>query len=198
MSNILILLSCFSDQSRLLREPGDEDHINGIAIWISHAILPNESDLSITEHLAKYGFKCLATLQALYPYPPKELDYSILLAAIAYSSRETWTTPDLAKSTSSLLSTHAHQTSTPEFIIVYLLQGFIRPLFSKSRPSTVTETGRKAMPSSAPHKHFDFDTEKRNKPWKYQDVYAVTVFEWTVEKASVCRPSLSSSRRMLT
>lgn len=70
----------------------------------------------------------------------------------------------------------------------FLLQGCIRPLFSRSRPSTVTETGRKAIESSKPLKRFDVEAEKRDKPWKYREVYAVTVLVWVVEHASVLLP----------
>jgi len=41
------------------------------------------------------------------------------------------------------------------------------------------------MPSSEPAKRMDVGAEKRDKPWKYDAVFAVTVLEWAVEKSSV-------------
>jgi len=41
------------------------------------------------------------------------------------------------------------------------------------------------MPSSEPAKRFDVGAEKRDKPWKYEVVYAVTVLEWVVENSTV-------------
>lgn len=84
-----------------------------------------------------------------------------------------------------MLEEDTKQVESSEFVVDYILQKLIRPLFSKSRPSTVTETGRKAMPSSEPPKRFDIDAEKKDKPWKYRDAYTITVFEWVVENASV-------------
>jgi hypothetical protein len=140
----------------------------------------------LTQRLARDGFECLAILQTLYSSPPEALDQNILLAIIAYSSRDPWTTAEIAEIATNLSSAYADQISSPQFVVNFILQGFIRPLFSKSRPSTVTETGRKAIASSEPLKRFDVEAEKRDKPWKYRDVYVVTVLEWAVQNASVC------------
>ena len=51
------------------------------------------------------------------------------------------------------------------------------------------------MPSSEPAKRFDVGAEKRDKPWKYKTVYAVTVLEWVVGNSTV---SLSSDSAILS
>lgn len=108
-----------------------------------------------------------------------------LLSCVVYSSRDAWITSSVSKIAMDDLSKHNEQVSSREFIVDFLLQSFIRPLFSKSKPSSITSTGRKAMPSSEPAKRFDVGAEKRDKPWKYEVVYAVTVLEWVVENSSV-------------
>lgn len=107
------------------------------------------------------------------------------MSLIAYSSRDSWSTDEISNLVAELMEEKSDQLHSSTFIIDHILQKFIRPSFSRSRPTTVTETGRKAMPSSEPSKHFDIAAEKRNKPWKYRDVYAVTVFEWAVENSMV-------------
>ena len=41
------------------------------------------------------------------------------------------------------------------------------------------------MPNTNPEKKIDFGAEKRDKPWKYETVYTVTVLEWAVENSNV-------------
>lgn len=41
------------------------------------------------------------------------------------------------------------------------------------------------MESSAPPKPYDFEAEKRDKPWKYESVWALSVLGWIIENASV-------------
>jgi len=82
------------------------------------------------------------------------------------------------------LSHHESQIHSISFLVTYLLQSVIRPLFSKSRPSTITSSGRKAMPSTAPLKHHDFTAEETSKPWKYEAPYSFVVLEFCVQNAS--------------
>lgn len=67
-----------------------------------------------------------------------------------------------------------------------ILKGYLRPLFSKSRPKAVTASGRKAEfpEEDDPHRGLTDET-KEVKPWKYADHRAITVFEWVVSTATV-------------
>lgn len=88
------------------------------------------------------------------------------------------------------------QIRSEEFVVDFILQKFIRPLFSKSKPDTITTAGRKAIPSSAPRKPFDVaELERASRPWKYDAVYSVTVFGWMVENVSVS-PNSNAIRSM--
>ena len=130
------------------------------------------------------AMQSLLTIQALLSpvtYP------EILLLLVAFtSSRDPWTTPLSISTATNLLSKLSDQAHRKEFIIDFILQKFIRPLFSKSKLEAITTTGRKAMPSSAPLRRFDVrDADERTKPWTIDVPYAVTVFEWTVANSSV-------------
>lgn len=112
----------------------------------------------------------------------------ILLSAIAYTSpRDTWSSPSCAIIAASILLGHAHEIRAPEFIIEFLLKTIIRPLFSKSKPPSITATGRKAMPSSDMPRNYNMSDsfDPALKPWKYLSPFSITVFEWVVENAPV-------------
>ncbi|KAI1750911.1 hypothetical protein F4782DRAFT_548303 [Xylaria castorea] len=78
------------------------------------------------------------------------------------------------------------KTERARFITEDVLTDFLRPLFARSRPATVTLSGRPAaFPEPSPRygqgEGFGGGQEIINaKPWKYARQYAVTVFEWTV------------------
>ena len=66
-----------------------------------------------------------------------------------------------------------------------VLSDLLRPLFSKSRPATVTASGRKAeFVEPSRYDNASAEAEAR-KPWKYDRRYAVTVFEWAVQHSDV-------------
>lgn len=96
------------------------------------------------------------------------------------------------------------------FITEDVLTGFLRPLFAKSRPTTVTASGRPAAFPEPPPRYAQGDgfgggedSIAAAKPWKYTRRYAVTVFEWTVKKADVSslrwfKPSFDFSNLEMT
>ncbi|KAH8202972.1 hypothetical protein TruAng_002806 [Truncatella angustata] len=66
-----------------------------------------------------------------------------------------------------------------------IISNFLRPLFSKSRPATVTASGRKAefVETSRYAGSFNDPSEQDLKPWKHSYRYAISVFEWAVSKS---------------
>ncbi|KAK5624729.1 hypothetical protein RRF57_000445 [Xylaria bambusicola] len=81
------------------------------------------------------------------------------------------------------------KTEQARFITEDILTNFLRPLFAKSRPATVTASGRPAaFPEKSPRyaqgDGFGTDDVASQKPWKYTQRYAVTLFEWSVVKAN--------------
>lgn len=142
----------------------------------------------ISQQLGLHGLRCLRTLLALLSQPAGTSSYNIFLSAISFtSSRDSWTTISSQSIATSILQEHLHEVEYPEFIIDFVLQSIIRPLFSKSKPAAITATGRKAMPSSAPPHNYTV-SESLNparKPWKYTSPFSIAVLEWAVTNSSV-------------
>jgi hypothetical protein len=157
---------------------------------VTHGCLDNdpaarERATILAQQNGNTGVECLRLLHDLIPSSTK--DNLSLLCLIAFSSsRDIWTTPFSSASASHILSQYTNQIHGDEFIVTFLLQGFIRPLFSRAKPDTITATGRKAIPSSAPRKPFDItEMERASRPWKYDSIYSVAVLRWAIENASV-------------
>jgi hypothetical protein len=153
----------------------------------SQAVKINQA-VATAQRLGFYGLKCLQSMLALRLLPPGVPDQDILLSAIAFTSlRDPWTTASSESIAATILREHSHEIQTSELIIDFLLQTVIRPLFSQSKPATITATGRKAMPSSAPPRNYSvldsFDPSQ--KPWKYASPFSIAVFEWIVKNTPV-------------
>ncbi|TAQ86974.1 hypothetical protein B7494_g4709 [Chlorociboria aeruginascens] len=166
LEHILILTSCLSQKERLSRAPDDEEHATRLSLWIAKTILPDESivphdeipddttpserakSLHHTRYKATLGLQSLTYLQTLSSQSPGP---SLLLTLLAFNdARDSWTTPTAHSQAHALLTYYSSHLHSSSFLVDHLLQETIRPLFSKSKPETITSTGRKAMPSSAP------------------------------------------------
>ncbi|PBP16828.1 hypothetical protein BUE80_DR012439 [Diplocarpon rosae] len=201
LQNLVILSNCLSNSERLQRSDGDEEHIAALSSWLSRAILPTaecvtEDDapeslsaaarqqfLHIARQRAILGLKSLHAIFSLTTSVPES---NTLISILAHTSpQDPWITPLSLSLTSSLLSLPSLEakTSSPDFIPT-LLQTFIRPLFSASAPATITASGRKAAPSSAPPKRLDFTNERVGKPWRYERPWSVAVLEWALTHIS--------------
>lgn len=149
-----------------------------------------------------------------------------ILSIIAYTNPDDpWSSSPCAELSQSLLSAYfrssssfqpigagtrpgkvSQQTEQERFITEDVLTSFLRPLFAKSRPTTVTASGRPAAFPEPPSRYSqgdgfggDADDIAVTKPWKYKHRYAVAIFEWAVENADVStRPSSSLSRSKLS
>lgn len=107
---------------------------------------------------------------------------------------QTWTTAAAAESARQLLGqafAAADATAKPRWIVDGILKQYLRPLFARSRPATITESGRKTEYSSSGGGGGGAKTDgshsesPRNKPWKYVDLRAISVFSWAVHEADV-------------
>lgn len=112
------------------------------------------------------------------------VDAEGLLAVAAYTNaQDPWTSPASAAIAKSILD---GQLTEPDakanFIASNVLSQFLRPLFSKSRPATVTASGRKAefVENVRFGGAFNGPSEPELKPWKHGQQYAISIFEWAV------------------
>lgn len=86
------------------------------------------------------------------------------------------------------------QPPLPDLLAETVLKGYLRPLFSRSRPKNVTASGRKAAFADEDDAPGDLRDESRQaKPWKYADHRAIAVFQWTIE-TSQARKAHASHR----
>lgn len=114
-----------------------------------------------------------------------DVDPAFLLSVLAYSDAEDpWASEATQKSALKLLSIHQTQLLANIFIIDYVLIGFVRPLFSTSKPAAISLQGRKAL-NSISNDRSRFSEDPVSKPWKFRDIYAVTIFRWAVRNADV-------------
>lgn len=101
-----------------------------------------------------------------------------------------WASPEVSELATQVLEKQLSQYFTIETLIVRtILQDYLRPLFSKSRPSAITASGRKAEFRDEEDTHRALRDEIEAKPWKYADHRAIAVFRWAVHKADVSTPS---------
>ncbi|KAE8450432.1 hypothetical protein EG329_006507 [Mollisiaceae sp. DMI_Dod_QoI] len=202
---LLILNSCLSQTGRLQKDDDDGELINKLSLWTAKSVLPaghlfandelledsssvqNQRAIHLARHRGALGLSSLSyLLQNSFAKHSNLLDPTILVSIIAFeSSRDTWTMPAAQNMAQKLLSSYQAQVQSKEFIIDHVLQSFIRPLFSRSKPDTITSTGRKAMPTSAPSRKHDIGAlDRASKPWRYEAPHSVTVFSWAVKYAS--------------
>lgn len=206
MESIHVLHSCLDETNykRLLPEASDAEYINKLAVWLSRSILPDDSIITNDEApendssanrgkairqvkiASNLGLNVICRLLELQPVD--KLDQRILLSILAFTDpRDPWTTPASAEIAGKLTERFQSQLAPSGFIVEFILKDFVRPLFSKSKPQSITTQGRKAMFRTGPRKQLEIaDIDPANKPWKYKDVYAVTVFQWALEHINVC------------
>lgn len=132
--------------------------------------------------VATYGLEILQILSRGFSAKFSE---QTLLTTVAFTNpAESWSTPETNTLSRALIEQQLSHLDREEFLVETILKGYLRPLFSKSRPKAVTASGRKAeFPDEVdPHRGLTEET-KEVKPWKYADLRAITVFGWTVETA---------------
>lgn len=74
-----------------------------------------------------------------------------------------------------------------QFLADTVLQRYLRPLFSRSKPASVTASGRKAEYSEGALSRGESmpDESVRTKPWKYNDLRAIPAVAWAVHEVQV-------------
>ncbi len=122
---------------------------------------------------------------------PVRLEDEVLFALLVYTDKTTtWGSPQTKASAAKLLE---QQLNTPgslgkdQFIAESILQNYLRPLFSKSKPSSITASGRKAEyhDTAATRGEGIPDDSALTKPWKFTDLRAIPAMKWAVREADV-------------
>jgi hypothetical protein len=123
-----------------------------------------------------------------------QLDNEVLYALLVYTDEtQTWCGADTKAVATRLLEQQLSIPGGPgkdQFLTETVLQTYLRPLFSKSKPSSITASGRKAeyadSSAAAGSRGGSFpDESARTKPWKYTDLRAIPAIAWAVREADV-------------
>ena len=149
--------------------------------------------------LGPYG---LSVLLALSQHGDARLSEESMITVLSFTSvKDPWTA---TKETAALADDIVElQFCRPDynfevFVVDTILKGYLRPLFSKSKPASVTSSGRKAEfpEDSDAHRGLEQETAQ-SKPWKYADLRAIPVFHWAVTVAFVSLPPCTQVERLL-
>lgn len=135
--------------------------------------------------MSQSGILLLSRLQNLKPLSNDESIVTILTCLASFTDlSDPWTYPKARDHACSLSEDYAAAGNLSS-VVTGLLQERIKPLFARTKNSAITQQGRKAIDplSSATTAHSDLDGEA--KPWKYRDVYIVTVFQWVLKHLDV-------------
>ncbi|KAB5576507.1 hypothetical protein GE09DRAFT_624305 [Coniochaeta sp. 2T2.1] len=142
--------------------------------------------------LLEPGLTALTLLANHFPNDlPDLLKDDTLITLISLSDlsalSESWSTPTTVDLASKLLTSALASLPNPNptDIIGHYLTSYLRPLFTASRPSTVTPAGR---PTAFPADELDRpqglpDDSRLTKPWKYVDLRAIPVLSFAGLKA---------------
>ncbi|RYP25512.1 hypothetical protein DL768_011476 [Monosporascus sp. mg162] len=177
----LYALLC-SRRNIIARNGADKGDFGDVAEYIGEVIRPN-LNIEPPDHVSRgtLGLKILSKLRAEHHI---KLSAATLISITAFiNTEDPWTTTESASLARELLEVcfqPQSQEQRTKFITEDILSNFLRPLFSKSRPATVTASGRKAeFVEPSRYDNASAEAEAR-KPWKYGQRYAITVFEWAV------------------
>ncbi|RYP17294.1 hypothetical protein DL765_004585 [Monosporascus sp. GIB2] len=180
----LYALLC-SEHDIIVRDGSDEVALGKIAEKIGEVIRPN-LNIEPPDQVSRgtLGLKILSKLRAKHHIT---LGPSTLISITAFiNTEDPWTTIESASLARELLDERFQPQSREQrskFITEDILSDFLRPLFSKSRPATVTASGRKAeFVEPSRYDNANAEAEAR-KPWKHGQRYAITVFEWAVSQS---------------
>lgn len=139
------------------------------------------------EHIAFKGALGLAILRTLQEEHHVTLDPRVLLTITIYTSvQDPWMLAETAPMARAILDEAlADNDKKTSLITSTILSDFLRPLFSKSRPATVTASGRKAefVETTRYSGSLNDPSELETKPWKHAHRYAISVFEWAVQNS---------------
>ncbi len=123
---------------------------------------------------------------------PVRLDDDVLFALLVYSGylrKSPLASPKTKETAARLLEQQFSIPGSPtkeKFIIDSILQKYLRPLFSKSKPASVTASGRRAEYPDTPTRGESMpDDSALTKPWKYTDLRAIPALFWVIHEADV-------------
>ncbi|KAI0131979.1 hypothetical protein BJ170DRAFT_679875 [Xylariales sp. AK1849] len=192
IASLRALQACLRSENLTKPSQGDDEAFTEIADYVARSIAPvatasGATDSTEWEDVAFKGVIGLSVLETLCDEARADLGGGrVLLAMTAFTnSQDPWTTKESSTLSQALLNKQLVEAGQrTEFITEIILNGFLRTQFSKSRPSTITASGRKAeFIEATRYGSMDAESDETSKPWKHKHRYAITIFEWAVLNA---------------
>ncbi|KAF7903657.1 uncharacterized protein EAF01_006706 [Botrytis porri] len=200
LENLVILASSLKENSNISKNADDDIWHEKLEDYLSKKLLPDGKIFSldkidegdtpdkvhqIKQCKEKYSLCILAIENLLIissktSQPPKN---STLLPLIPFTNANyAWTTPQSQLIAITILGKYESYVKSPEFLVNHLLRSFIRLIFSEApTPESITASSRKALPSSAPPRHFDIlESSPSKQPWRSNIPYTIPVLQWIV------------------
>ncbi|TLS27977.1 hypothetical protein PpBr36_01723 [Pyricularia pennisetigena] len=173
--------------------PKEEDHVEGYHPTAADVQRDVAAVVARCHPLAESGLaviKCI--LQNHRPGGRDATDLigpQVLMTAVAYADpSQPWTTPVASQLAQEIIEAIISATDVDRdaVIVDWVLKDYLRPLFTRSKPATVTDSGRKAHFAPEPESTGGvLDRETRAaKPWKHVDLRAVPAFAWALKEAN--------------
>ena len=135
------------------------------------------------------GLRLLLHLRRIEDSYGHELPTEVVICLAAFTrADDPWTSRISLAEASSLLRAYVEmsQVEPSQFqtLLTNLLREHVKPAFVRSKNSAVTPAGRKAITALPPRLEASID-ETKSKPWKYGQLYLITVFEWILGQLDV-------------
>lgn len=147
-----------------------------------------EKDKAEWRFTSIFALNSLSLLISYDLIPETRTMSEVLLGLLAFTQLgDSWNSKAAYDISMDTLNGRPQEVLTEAFIVDYVLKGFLRPLFATSTPQTVTSQGRKAPNGNLGTRIAEMASspDAISKPWKFRDIYSVTVFKWVVAKADV-------------
>jgi len=144
-----------------------------------------EDEIARFREMGVKGLGLLSRLQKSFPFSLNESAVTLFTCLSSYSdASDPWTSPKAQSQAHDLLEDHIDAIRLPA-LITDLLKERVRPLFAKSKIPAITPQARKAVDPRPSDDTAHSDLDAKLKPWKYLDVYIVTVFQWILGQLNV-------------
>ncbi|WEW61209.1 hypothetical protein PRK78_006699 [Emydomyces testavorans] len=186
----------------------DKFAANALASWVAEVVLPSEefegaweeaqlatgearlevfTRFKIARLKATLGLAVLEQLYKLTGFEQIENPVNVVAALAAFTNpQDPWTTTAASSSAQLLLRQYEEWSRCEHKSLVALsgdvLSRFVKPSFSRTKTPAITSAGRKDMHPVKPPKFDPGIFDKGAKPWKYKDVYVVTVLSWVIQQ----------------
>lgn len=127
------------------------------------------------------GLVLLSRLRRLVPPLQDGTDAAVLTCLAAFSDEnDSWNSSSAQQQASDLIEDYT-KSGHLSAMITSILQEKIKPLFSRTGNPAITPQGRKAINPRPSNIAMHTDIDATVKPWKFHDVYIVTVFRWVLQ-----------------